>query len=65
VSLFTVAWLPDTIVFCVLLTSEKLTELRNFVITIYAVGNALWLTLIFTLIDKSALRILGTTVLGK
>ncbi|KAK2159845.1 hypothetical protein LSH36_145g07014 [Paralvinella palmiformis] len=42
---------------------EKLTELRNFVITIYAVGNALWLTLIFTLIDKSALRILGTTVL--
>ena len=50
---------------CCCIISEKLTELRNAVLLLYAVSNALWLILITTLVKQPELSVLGTTALGK
>jgi hypothetical protein len=52
-------------IFAHLLFADKLTELRNSTLLVFAMTNAIWLILISTLVTKSSLNVLGTNFLGK
>ena len=43
---------------------EKLVELRNTTLLIFAVSNALWLIIIMTLVQHQSLKFLGVDVAG-
>lgn len=43
---------------------EKLAELRNSVLTIFFVSNALWMVVIMVLVKQSQLKALGVDVIG-
>ena len=57
--------LPETAGFgAVAELKEKLEELRDSTIMVFAIANAIWIILLMTLIKETHLKVLGTNVLG-